>query len=81
MSMQLIRAGLGLDLRYFPPSSFAFSLVQVLSVGFLISARVKGLFFFFPVKMEKREEERTISWVFQSILLPTASSERPRCSA
>ena len=47
MSMQLIRAGLGLDLRYFPPSSFAFSLVQVLSVGFLISARVKGLFFFF----------------------------------
>ena len=75
MSMQLIRAGLGLDLRCFPPSSFAFSLVQVLSVGFLISARVKGLFF--PVKIEKREE-RTISWVFQSIILPTASSEGPR---
>ena len=79
MSTQLIRAGLGLDLRCFPPSSFAFSLVQVLSVGFLISARVKGLFF--PVKIEKREEERTISWVFQSIILPTASSEGPRCSA
>ena len=75
MSTQLIRAGLGLNLRCFPPSSFAFSLVQVLSVGFLISARVKGLFF--PVKIEKKRS----SWVFQSIILPTASSEGPRCSA
>ena len=45
MSTQLIRARLGLDLRCFPPLSIAFSLVQVLSVGFLTSARVKGLFF------------------------------------
>ena len=58
MSMQLIRAGLGLDLRYFPPSSFAFSLVQVLSVGFLISARVKGLFFFFSCKNGKKRRRK-----------------------
>ena len=56
MSTQLIRAGLGLNLRCFPPSSFAFSLVQVLSVGFLISARVKGLFF--PVKIEKKRRRK-----------------------
>lgn len=53
MSTQLVRDRLGLNLRYFPTSSLAFSLVQVLLVDFLISTSVMELLFFFPLKTEK----------------------------
>lgn len=46
MSTQLVRDRLGLHLRYFPTSSLAFSLVQVLLVDFLISTSVMELLFF-----------------------------------
>lgn len=43
-SRLLVRARLVLGLRCFPPSSLAFSLVQVLLLHFLILASVKGFF-------------------------------------
>lgn len=70
--MQLVRARLVLGLRCFPPSSLAFSLVQVLLLHFLLLASVKG--FFFSIKIEKRKEERDISWVHRPILWPLAFS-------
>lgn len=48
VSTQLVRDRLALNLRCFPTSSLAFSLVQVLLVGFLTSTSVMGFCFFFP---------------------------------